>query len=140
MVGKKHESNSDGFVLVTVLLLLSLFTGMGLASLAGIQSTIKSSGLLRMDTMRYYQADGGALSVFGYMTAFKRTDVPAEVKHTADFDVNVKVFGQSVRYPAGFSTLWKGADVEATSTSKDGFALIQSIAFIPTSPAGYGNE
>ena len=143
MISKRIQyrgTDDGGFVLVTVLLLLFLFTAMGMASLAGIKSTIKSTGLLRQDTIRYYQADGGALAVFGYMTAVKRTDIPSEVKHTADYDVAIRVFGQSVRYPAGYSTLWKGADVEAVSTSRDGFAVIESIAFIPTSPAGYGNE
>jgi len=136
----KEKIGSDGFVMITVMLLLLLFTAMGMAALTSVKSTVKSSGLLRMDTIRYYQADGGVLSVLGYMTAFKRTDVPNEVKHTADFDVAVTVFGSSVRYPPGFSTLWKGADVKAVSTSKDGFAEIETIAFIPTSPAGYGNE
>jgi hypothetical protein len=134
------KSDKEGFVLITVLLLLFLFTAMGMSSLSGILATIKSSGMLRMDTIRYYQADGGALSVFGYMTAYKRTDVPREVKSTTDFDVRVKVFGQSVRYPEGFSTLWKGADIKAVSASKDTLAEIEAIAFIPTSPAGYGNE
>ena len=135
-----ESATEHGFVLVTVLLLLFLFTAMGMASLAGIKATIKSTGLLRQDTIRFYQADGGTLAVFGYMTAFKRTDIPSEIKHTSDYDVVIRVFGQSVRYPAGYSTLWKGADVKAVSTSKDGLAEIESIAFIPTSPAGYGNE
>jgi len=150
MAGNKmkdeNTSGSEGFVLLTVSLLLFLFTAMGLASLVSIQSSVKSSGLLRLDTIRYYQADGGVLSVIGYMTAFKRTDIPSAVKHTAAFDVVVTVFGQSVRYPPGFSTLWKGADVKTVSTSKAvsasnaGAAVIEAIAFIPTSPAGYGNE
>lgn len=139
-IQSKKNVDSEGFVLVSVLFLLLLFTTMGLASLAGIQATVKSTGLLRMDSIRYYQADGGVLSVFGYMTAYKRTDIPGAVKRTNDFDVVVKVFGSSVRYPEGFSTLWKGADVHADSTSKDGFAQVEAVAFIPTSPAGYGNE
>ena len=134
------KSNQDGFVMVTAMLMLFLFTAVGLASMESIKSTVKSSGLLRMDTLRYYEADGGVLSTFGYMTAYKRTDVPSEVKHTGAFDVSVDVIGESVRYPPGFSTLWKGADVKATSVSKDTFAEIEAIAFIPTSPAGYGNE
>jgi len=132
--------NQKGFVLVSVILLLLLFMTIGMASLTSVKINIKSSGQLRMDTIRFYQADGGVLSVLGYMTAFKRTNVPGEVKHTADFDVAVSVFGSSVRYPPGFSTLWKGADVKAVSTSKDGLAEIEVIAFIPTAPAGYGNE
>jgi hypothetical protein len=111
-----------------------------MASLVSIKSAVKSSGLLRHDSRRYYQADGGILSVIGYMTAFKRTDVPNAVKHSQDFNAEISVFGQSLRYPAGFSTLWKGADVKTVSTSKDGLSEIEAIAFIPTSPSGYGNE
>lgn len=134
------NSNQNGFVMVTCMLMLFLFTAVGLGSMESIKATVKSSGLLRMDTLRFYEADGGVLSTFGYMTAYKRTDVPSEVKHTGSFDVSVDVIGSSVRYPPGFSTLWKGADVKATSLSKDGLAEIEAIAFIPTSPAGYGNE
>lgn len=140
MMRKENKKDSEGFVLLTVLFLLMLFTAIGLASLASIKSSVRASGMLRLDTIRYYQADGGVLSVIGYMTAYKRTDVPNGVKHTNDFDAAVTVFGESVRYPPGFSTLWKGADVKTVSTSKDGFAEIEAIAFIPTSPAGYGNE
>jgi len=140
IVGKTDNEPQSGFVLLTMLLLLFLFTAMGIASLAGIKSTVKSSGMLQRDTIRYYETDGGILSVFGYMTAFKRTDVPSEVKHTSVYDVTFTVFGESVRYPPGFSTLWKGADVKAVSVSKDNLAEIEAIAFIPTTPAGYGNE
>lgn len=144
MVGKRrneeNRSDSEGFVLLTVMLLLFLFTAMGMSSLASIKSSVKSSGMLRMDTVRYYQADGGVLSVLGYMTAYKRTDVPRAVKHTDDFDVDVAVFGESVRVPPGFSNQWRGVDVKAVSTSKDGFAEIEVIAFIPTAPYAYGNE
>ena len=140
LVGNKENQSESGFVLLTSLLLLLLFTTMGLGSLASIQSTVKSHGMLRLDTIRFYETDGGLLAVFGYMTAFKRTDVPHEIKHTPVYDVKIKVFGDSVRYPAGFSVLWKGADVKATSKSKDNLAEIEAIAFIPTTPAGYGNE
>ena len=140
MAGNRPYDSQSGFALLTILLLLLLFTAMGLASLASIKSTFKSTGMLYRDSVRYYETDGGILAVFGYMTAFKRTDVPNEIKHTAIYDVTLKVFGSSVRYPPGFSTLWKGADVKATAKSKDNLAEIESIAFIPTTPAGYGNE
>lgn len=140
MLAVAERPGQQGFVLITVLFLLILFTGIGLAMFASISATVKSAGQLRKDTIRYYEADGGSLSVFGYMTAYKRTVVPQEVKHTASFDVSTRLLSQSVRYPPGFSTLWKGADVKARSRSKDGKAEIEAIAFIPTSPAGYGNE
>ena len=130
-----------GFVLVTVLMLLFLFTAAGLGTLYSIKANIEASGALYSDARRFYGADGGAVSVLGYMTAFKTTVVPPDVKRSADFEVQVKVLGQSVRYPPGFSTLWKGSDVVENSVSMpDRKSEVEVVAFIPTSPAGYGNE
>ncbi len=134
-------ARAGGFVLITVLMLLLLFTIAGLGTLYSVQSSIKGTGHLRQDTVQFYGADGGAVAVLGYMTAFKTTIVPQDVKETGNYVVNIRVLGETVRYPPGFSTLWKGSDVVENSISlPDRKAEVEVVAFIPTSPAGYGNE
>ena len=127
-------------MLVLVLLMILLFTASGLAAFYAVKANVKSTGFLRQDTMGFYGADGGAISVLGYMTTYKTTAVPSEVKHTNAFDVTISVLGDSVRYPPGFSVLWKGSDVLQNSVSSDGKAEVEVVAFIPVAPAGYGNE
>ncbi|GEM_PF-2545757 len=130
----------EGFALITVMLLLLLFTVSGMGTLYNVQAGSKSAGFLRQEVVRFQQADGGAVSVLGYMTAFKQTNVPREVKDTDAYSVGLRVIGDSVRYPAGFSVLWKGVDVHETAASSDGKAEVEVVAFVPVAPATYGNE
>ncbi len=145
MRNPKRDHNNQGFVLITVMMILLLFTTLGLSILHSVQSNIQGSGNLRVDSFGFYSADGGAVSVLGYMTGYKTTTVPREVKNPKDspFEVVIEVLSQSVRYPAGFSTLWKGSDVRENAyapSEANARSEIELIAFVPTSRAGYGNE
>lgn len=139
-LSSRFPKGQGGFALITVMLLLLLFTVSGMATLYNVQAGSKSAGFLRQELLSFQQADGGAVSVLGYMTAFKQTNVPHEIKDTNDYSVGVRVIGDSVRYPAGFSVLWKGADVHETAASGDGKAEVEVVAFVPVAPATYGNE
>ncbi len=89
------ERRDQGFVLITVLMILLLFTTLGLSTLYSVRSNIQGSGNLRVDSFGFYSADGGAVSVLGYMTAFKTTTVPREVKKpkNSPFQVVIQVLG-----------------------------------------------
>lgn len=145
MYNQLRDHEQQGFVLITVLMILLLFTTLGLSTLYSVRSNIQGSGNLRVDSFGFYSADGGAVSVLGYMTAYKTTTVPREVKKPKDspFEVVIEVLGESVRYPAGFSTLWKGSDVRENAyapNQANARSEIELVAFVPTSRAGYGNE
>ncbi|MBI4687385.1 MAG: hypothetical protein HY756_06350 [Nitrospirae bacterium] len=108
-----------------------------------ITSTVKTSGLLTMESKRYYGAEGGILSVAAFMTFYKRTDAPKDVTETNTFTATTLYLGDTVRYPIGYSTLWKGADVRINSQSPpppNDMKEVEAVVFIPVAPAGYGNE
>lgn len=135
---RKHEA---GFILVSILILLLLFTAAGMGSFYAARAGIKSTGYLREKTIDYYQAEGGAISVLAYMTDTKRLDAPHEVKHSDFFDAEISILGGSTRIPAGYSVnAVKGADVLAESSSKNNKSVIDIVAFVPAAKAGYGNE
>ncbi len=139
-----------GIALVTALLFLLVFSIMAVMLVYMITSTVKTSGLLRLEAERFYGAEGGVLSVLGYMTLYKRTDAPRDITDPCTiptdmgcFKVTTLFLGETVRYPVGYSTLWKGADVKINSVSPpppDDKAEVEVVAFIPTAPVGYGNE
>jgi hypothetical protein len=142
IISKKHIKE-QGFILVTVLLLLVLITLIGFTLSYKIISTIKISGLTKMGMVRFYGAEGGTLSVTAYMTNFKRTDAPLDVTLTSFFKANIKVLGDTIRYPVGYGTLWKGADIQINSVSPpppNDRSEVEAVVFIPVSPVGYGNE
>jgi len=141
----KGWKNERGFLLVSTLLFLALFTILGMMLMYKVTSTIKISGLSRMEMTRFHGAEGGALSVAAYMTQYRRTDPPEDVTitDTREFEAGVTLLGDSIRYPVGYSTLWKGGDVQINSVSPptpDDKSEVELAVFIPVSPVGYGNE
>ncbi len=142
-MGEKNTGkDQQGMVLVLVLMLLVLFTAMGILLMYMVTSTIKSSGLLRMEETRFYGAEGGVLAVTAYMTQYHRTDAPEDITNSTTYQTTVTYLGQTINYPIGYSTLWKGANVKINSVSPpaNSTAEIEAVVFIPVSPVGYGNE
>jgi hypothetical protein len=138
-----RKLGDDGIALVTSLIFMLLFTVMGMTLIYSITSTVKASGLLIKDSQRYYGAEGGVLSVAAYMTFYKRTDAPRDITDSDTFIATTLYLGETVRYPVGYSTLWKGADVRINSKSPptpNDIKEVEAVVFIPTTPVGYGNE
>jgi hypothetical protein len=138
----------NGIALVTSLIFMLLFTIMGMMLMYMVTSTVKASGLLIKDSQRYYGAEGGVLSVAAYMTFYKRTDAPKDITDPDpdkpySFKATTLYLGETVRYPVGYSTLWKGADVRINSQSPpppNDIKEVEAVVFIPTTPVGYGSE
>jgi hypothetical protein len=134
--------DQQGMIMVLVLMLLLLFTAMGILLMYMVASTIKSSGLLKTEETRFYGADGGVLAVTAYLTQYHRTDAPADITSSTNYQATITYLGQTITYPIGYSTLWKGANVKINSVSPptNSTAEIEAVVFIPVAPAGYGNE
>jgi hypothetical protein len=140
---KLMKLREDGMALVIAIIFLLIFSIMGAMLMYTITSTVKSSGLLSLEAGRYYGTEGGVLSVISYMTLYKRTDVPLDVTLSDTYSVSTLNLGNTVRYPVGYSTLWRGADVRIDSKSPpppNDTKEIEAVAFIPNAPVGYGNE
>src|SRR5271157_4555953 len=113
--------NQQGTVLVLVMMLLLLFTTMGILLMYMVTSTIKSSGLLKMEDLRFYGAEGGVLAVAAYMTQYHQVTVPHDVTDQTTpqpgYHADHHSLGQTIAYPIGYSTLWVGENVYIDSIS-----------------------
>ena len=143
VTGEKNTcKNQQGMVLVLVLMLLLLFTAMGILLMYMVASTIKSSGLLKTEKTMFYGAEGGVLAVTAYMTQYHRTDAPEDITNSTTYQATITYLGDTIAYPKGYSTQWKGANVKIDSVSPptNSTAEIEAVVFIPIAPVGYGNE
>jgi hypothetical protein len=135
--------NEKGFILITVIMFLAVFMVLGFMLLYKITSTVKISGLSKIEMYRFHGAEGGALSVVSYMAKYRETNPPADVLKTGEYEVDVVPLGDTIRYPVGFTSLWKGADMKINSVSPPKPAdtsEVEMVVFIPITPVGYGNE
>ena len=140
---RRTKPNEQGFVLITVVLFMALFAILGLMLMYKVTLTTKASGLTKMGMVRFQGAEGGALAVASWMAKYKRTDVPVEVIKTGNYSATVVPLGNTIRYPVGYSTMWKGADIRINSVSPpapNDKSEVEMVVFIPLSPVGYGNE
>ena len=130
----------SGYLLVStlVLILVIMIVASYLAYIIGLN--FRAASYMKKEFIFFSGADGGVFAVAGWMAYYHRSDVPREVSDTDFFAVNYKILGTTVRYPVGYSLAWKGMDVKLNSRSKKGATEVESIVFIPVSPAGYGNE
>lgn len=138
-----NRLGQKGIALVTVMIFMLIFLLLGAMLMYTITSTVKTSGLLTQASKRYYSAEGGILSVAAYMTVYKRTDAPKDILETDTFTATTLYLGDTVRYPTGYSTLFKGADIRINSQSPpppNDIKEVEAVVFIPTAPVGYGNE
>jgi hypothetical protein len=159
-----HGLGQRGMALVVTLMLLLVFSVMGVMLMYSITSTVKSSGLLSQEAFSYYGTVGGVFAVAGYMTLYKTQFVPEDilnpstgtvydnatlVKQTAasNYSASTQILGPTVRNPVGYSTLWVGLDVLVKSVSpplaqqvNGVHKEVDAVVFIPNAPVGYGNE
>ena len=144
--------------LVVTLMLLLVFSVMGVMLMYSITSTVKSSGLLSQEAFSYYGTVGGVFAVAGYMTLFKTQFVPEDILNPtnavmsnqtgeSNYSATTHILGSTVRNPVGYSTLWVGLDVLVTSVSpplaqqvNGVHKEVDAVVFIPNAPVGYGNE
>lgn len=140
---REKMNNDDGFVLLTVILFLAIFMILSMTLLYKITSTIKISGINKTGTIRFHGAEGGAIAAAAYMSKYKRTDIPLDLLETPDYTITTRVLGDTIRYPVGYSSLWKGATIQINSVSPPAgvrTSEVEMVVFVPISPVGYGNE
>ncbi len=127
-----------GSVLVVVLMIMVLLMILGISISRMITSNIKGLSQQKYETLQFQGADGGIYGVAGWMYFYKRADVPKEVTDTDSYSVSITVLSNTVRYPEGYSSAWKGFDAKLDSVSNS--TEIEAVIFVPVVPAGYGNE
>lgn len=131
-----------GVALITVSIFMALMLVLGLMALHMSSTDIKTSGTMRQEISNFYGADGGIFAVSGWMTLYKRTDLPAEVLATSDYAATFAIMGNSIRDAEGYSVQWKGMNVKINSQSPPANPVseVEAVVFVPVAPVGYGNE
>lgn len=137
-----NRKDERGVALAIVIMTLAIILIVGIMLVKMTSMNLKSSVEKKKGLERFYGAEGGIFAVAGWMTFYKRFDLPQDVLKTDSYEANAKVLGETVRYQVGYSTLWKGSDVLINSESPPGDpkAEIEAVVFIPVFPVGYGNE
>ncbi len=138
-----NHKNEQGFVLIGVIMFLVMFMVLGMMLMYKITSTVKISGLNKLGMMRFQGAEGGAIAVASYMSKYRATDIPLDVLSTNEYTVTTKVLADSISYPVGYSTLWRGVNMQINSVSPpvpNDTTEIETVVFVPLTPIGYGNE
>ena len=127
-----------GSVLLIVLILALIIFAVSLSVSKFITLNFKSLSYEKLETLHFLGAEGGIYAVSGWMYFYKRVDIPKEVAHTDSYDVKVNILKNTIRYPVGYASLWKGFDVKLNSYSNE--TEIEAVVFVPVAPVGYGNE
>ena len=146
-----QQSTEHGFVLLTVLMILILFTGVSVTTLYAVTASIKGTGYMRERIQRFYEADGGWQAVYGYMcerslTNIRDADFTAEYEASGlDYEVVVNDSRVVKRRVPGFSGELLGRDVVLTSVdthSRAAIAKAEVLVFVGQAhlTGGYGNE
>jgi hypothetical protein len=159
-ISSMQSSRQSGIVLVTVLLLLALFTGVAVATVYTVTSAIEGSGYTAAELGRVHRADGGVATVYGYLAAygvpmghivFDENAFPPQViaPSTGSYSANVSGV-EVVRDLPGFSEPWRGYNVRIQSTVDSGrdnrdyavvvASVVEAGTFIGVEPVGYSNE
>lgn len=155
MIKPAHNSEfrkPQGFVLLTVLMILILFTGVSITTVYTVTASIKGTGYMRERIQRFYEADGGWQAVYGYMcerslTNTRDADFSSEY-NSPDLSYGVVIGDTRVvkRRVPGFSGELLGRDIVMTSVDlQDGAstkAAAEVLVFIGQThlTGGYGNE
>ncbi len=135
---QKFSFSRRASVLVTVLIIMILLMILAVGVSKMIVSNIKGLSAQRAEFLQFQGADGGIYAVAGWMYFYKRADVPREVTKTDSYEVTVHLLANTVRYPEGYSSAWKGFDAKLDSVSNS--TEVEAVVFVPVAPAGYGNE
>jgi len=139
-VKKSEAYRKKGYILVSTLIIILVLMIVGSYIAYILSLNFRVASYMKKEFIFFSGADGGVFAVAGWMAYYRRSDVPREVTDTRFFSVNYKVLIHTVRYPEGYRLAWKGMDVRLNSRSKNGATEVESIVFIPLSPANYGNE
>jgi len=138
-------------VLLTVLMLLILFTGVSVTTLYAVTASIKGTGYMRERIQRFYEADGGWQAVYGYMCERSLTNA-RDVDFSSEYDdaslAYEVVIGDTrvvKRRVPGYSGELLGRDVVLTSvdtSTANATAKAEVLVFIGQThlTGGYGNE
>jgi hypothetical protein len=132
------QSERKGSIILISLIVIFALTVLGLSISKMIFFNIKGVSREVKEFLHFQGADGGIYAVTGWMYFYKRADVPKEVANTNSYSVEVKLLSNTMRYPAGYSSAWKGFDARLNSSSNS--VEIEAVVFVPVAPAGYGNE
>ena len=137
MIGGGNEKReANALIIVLILSFVLMILGVGLSHF--ISNSVKGLHYENIEFSNFESADGGIYAVAGWMYFYKRVDVPREVTHTVSYDVDIDVLKDTVRYPAGYSSSWKGFDVKLDSVANS--TEVEAVVFVPVAPVGYGNE
>ena len=139
------RGNEQGFVLISVILFLVIFMILGMTLMYKITATVKVSGLNKLGMIRFQGAEGGAIAVASYMSKYRGTNVPQDILQpaTGEYSATAQVLGDSISYPLGYSSLWRGVNMQINSVSPpapNDKTEIETVVFIPLTPIGYGNN
>ncbi len=137
-----YFKEEKGVAIVTVMMFMFIMLALGSTMLHMTTANMKTSGALKNEIIRFYSADAGIFAISGWMTLYRRTDVPGEVLQTDYYTATASIMGDTVRDIPGYSVQWKGMDVLINSQSPvvNPSSEIEATVFIPVAPVGYGNE
>ena len=146
-----------GFVLITVLMVIALFTFGALTAMRAVRSNIRASQETKLVVPRTNTAEGGTVVVLAYMLSHPgvpSADIPASVSGDdgrlpgmqPDYNVQITQLSDdhAVEIP-GFSGAWVGGEYSLYSASWDRLApssgkTVTTIVFVPERPQVSGNE
>jgi len=144
----RPRDKHSGFVLITALMLLILFTGASLSTLYAVTASIKGTGYMRERLQTIYYADGGWLTVYGFMCEHALTQ--AKSSFTDEYANSALAYGVTItdlrvvkRKLPGYSGELLGRDVLLVSSDrKTGKAEQDVLVFLGQTylSGGYGNE
>ena len=119
---------------------MMLFMILGMVLMYKVTATVKMSGIHKTGLMRFQGAEGGAIAVASYMSKYRQTNIPQDVLATSQYTATTQVLGDTMMYPLGYSTLWRGSNVKINAVSSDGKNEIETVVFVPLMPLGYGGN
>lgn len=143
-----RANRRNGFIMMSVLMIMIIFTGASIATLYAVTASIKGTGYMRERLQRFYEADGGWQAVFSYMC--DRAITQANTSFEDEYNNSALVYNVSIgdlrtvrRRVPGFSGELLGRDVYMESTDQQSStATTQVLVFIGQThvSGGYGNE
>lgn len=143
-----NRCRQRGFILMTVLMILVIFTGASIAAMYSVTASIKGTGYMRERLQRFYEADGGWQAVFSYMCdraiTQESTSFETEFNNSAlPYNVTIGDLRTVRRRIPGYSGDLLGRDVFLSSTDQHSVvATTEVLVFIGQThiSGGYGNE
>lgn len=143
-----NRGRQRGFIMMTVLMILVIFTGASIAAMYSVTASIKGTGFMRERMQRFYEADGGWQAVFSYMC--DRGITTASTSFETEYNNNALLYNVGIsdlrtvkRQVPGYSGDLLGRDILLSSTdTHSGKANTEALVFVGQAQisGGYGNE